>query len=113
MEDKAGSIVELPGVAYYDTRTKQSFKKVRKLKGKSALPYRDGEIPVKATKMGQLESDGYDEEGVDDRKDGGDDEKDGGDDGEEVVMMMERRWHKSCQYGIGRIESLGGNAWRL
>ena len=66
MENKADSIVELPGVACYDNKTKQSFKKVRKLKGKPALPYRDGEIPVEATKTGQLESDGP----IRNRKDG-------------------------------------------
>jgi hypothetical protein len=79
VEDEAGSIVELPGGAYYDTETKQSFKKVRKLKGKSALPYRDGEIPVRATKMRHLESDGDDGEEV------SDDGEEVSGDGEEVA----------------------------
>ena len=72
VEDKAGSIVELFRGAYYDSKTGESFRKVHKFKEKSALPYRDGEIPVKATKMGQLGSNGHDGEEV-------------GDEGEEVA----------------------------
>ena len=46
VEDKEGSIVKQPGGTYYDTKTKQSFKKVRKFEEMSASPYADGEIPV-------------------------------------------------------------------
>jgi hypothetical protein len=86
VEDKAGSIVELSGGGYFDTKTGQSFRKAHKFKEKSALPYKVGEIPVKATKMGQLESDGHDGEEVDD--DGEEIDDDGeevGDEGEEVA----------------------------